>query len=278
MKQFYTFRLFSDRHLQKLGICIGDVISGWLSDWIGSPGEIKIINAEVLTEESAAGLSTDLSWACIDNDGADWCLVGIAKRDCQEFCVSLMESRDGTGSPALISASINNGLLSNVGTRAVYQLGSSIVAAGGEMNERDELIGKIPDEYIDGRPGKGTVYLKIKFAGNIHIHLLLSSDIALRYMNSGENFINDRPDRSAAGLVSFGEALQAQKVRVAGCLGSLSVPLDTLASLQNGDVVKLDKFITEPASLKIGDVSLECSGYIGRCQNHFALRLTELKE
>jgi hypothetical protein len=85
----------------------------------------------------------------------------------------------------------------------------------------------------------------------------------------------DAPRYAAtAPLEPLSRALQAEKVVLDGIAGEVELALEDLTTLAVGDVIKLNRKISEPLQVRIRDGGVVCTARLGSTKGHNALQLT----
>jgi len=80
---------------------------------------------------------------------------------------------------------------------------------------------------------------------------------------------------AAASLEPLSKALQAEKVVLDGIAGEVELALEDLTTLAVGDVIKLNRKISEPLQVRVRGGGVVCAARLGAAKGRNALQLTE---
>ncbi|GEM_PF-4661203 len=87
----------------------------------------------------------------------------------------------------------------------------------------------------------------------------------------------DRPDTRSATLTRAAEAIHGRSVSLEAVLGEAELTLDELQTLGIGDVIRLDRKLEEPLTIRLSDAAI-CAGYLGTAGDRKAVQLTAVDE
>lgn len=74
-------------------------------------------------------------------------------------------------------------------------------------------------------------------------------------------------------LTRLRDSISDQRVSARVVLGSSKVNVGALASLQEGDVIRLDKSLNDPLEILFGQSASRCKGFIGKQDDRFAIQI-----
>lgn len=96
------------------------------------------------------------------------------------------------------------------------------------------------------------------------------SDAALQHAEAGEGPQNGEP------LVGLNAAIfRGVQVTLRASLGDVAMTVETLMALKSGEVLTLDRALSEPVELRLNDIVV-ARGEIVAVDEHFAVRLVEV--
>ena len=121
----------------------------------------------------------------------------------------------------------------------------------------------------DRRLGHDVLALELAIGDN-EVFFLLPVRFLLSRLAVGTPVLPQSTDR----LAQRASALSNQSVKLRTVLGELDLTLEALGELQPGDVIRLEKPITAPLSMFIGNSLEGFSGYLGKQQDTLAFKIS----
>lgn len=122
------------------------------------------------------------------------------------------------------------------------------------------------------QPGNAAVIIRVK-SGNDHFLIILRSTYIQNFLD--ENLSLTSAEKGLAieyELVDLNEVIKPNTLTLEVSLGSLDLSIGKLATLAEGDVIRLDKKITEPVDIQIGRKKI-LEGTLGLKDGDKAVRL-----
>lgn len=263
MKTVRPFFLYGETQLGHLRSKIAPIVAKWLVDWACDRG---VEQTATVTLSDVSSLEKSHSYVRVTCIGEGWCAVGLSGNSFNA-CMSLMFDRK--------SAHINGakpGVMGAVVEKALADLASRLVegAGGVDMIPSDVAVETLP--AIVHMPGSGCVVLSLTLA-DVGMHVVLNQHVVACYVNN--------PSAKAAvvkpGLISAKDAIGRERVRANVRLGDADLALGALSALQVGDVIELEKRITERCEMVFENSSTRCLGYLGKSDGRYALRIDKVE-
>jgi hypothetical protein len=159
-------------------------------------------------------------------------------------------------------------LLRELGAGLLEELGQSLLEAI-HPAEGSLAWRRITAPTFAGTPADGQVVGHCRLGDALDLVVTIWPDIVQRCLAASA------PRRVAAAAVEpLSAALQAEKVVLDGIAGEAELVLEELTTLAVGDVIKLNRKITEPLQVCIRGGAVVCAARLGASKGRTALQLT----
>ncbi|MEJ1366684.1 MAG: FliM/FliN family flagellar motor C-terminal domain-containing protein [Candidatus Sedimenticola sp. (ex Thyasira tokunagai)] len=251
---------------------LDQIITHWCNEWLPTDVNTSEVNVEVIKsvnyhyEESFAKYLSAWSndtWAALSFEPEVFPLLGNILLGHDADRITNSNSRD-------IPVGM---ILQSVVDDALLDLSERIVAGG------DTALDAIPVKHsrnvaipIDSaRPWSGAVVVNLKIS-TLSIRLMLSSSLVENFVPHQTPHIFTKPIGIEVALEGIEEHTIETEVR----LESATLSIGALAKLSSGDVVVLDHPLEAPFKLVFKGSDKHCTGYLGRCDGKYALKLDSM--
>ena len=236
-------------------------VDEWLAHWVG---EARALNSatsleEVVTTKPSDGLK--FVGAGADSETDLWAVFAIDTEGLSRLALQLLDEHAASGPCA-------GPIAQEFALQALRDLGQAWMGA----SELSSKQGKI-DQLIPAaarRPGHGVLDFSLQLGGG-SIYCCLPFHALLSRLDAA----GSAPHDAAAAPVTVAQAVGNQRVRLRATLGPVELSVETIAQLRPGDVVRLEKPITEPLTLQMSDSEVGFRGYLGKQQERVAFRVVE---
>lgn len=257
--EYHPYKLYDSNHLVAISNHLSDVIARWGEKWIiGKEVNIskldeynnqQVDNPEQIHKYLVTTMSDD-SWSAVyikDNDrrtlGLSICGIAYMTR----------QIIDGAIATAVVHDAIND-----LGARLVLQDSNDYL---------DTNTKEVPQYALN--PGSGCLHAVVN-VGKYVLQVILSEGICRKM--TGDNR-ESRIYTDQYKTVSTISAIMNAFVNVDIILGAVELDVRSFVNLNVGDVIEIDKSLSEPCDVYISGNTTNIGGYLGRANNIAAARL-----
>lgn len=263
------FILLSGTDKKLLKTAIVDVAQIWTKKWFhGKHFEISLSVVPVTAGWRAK--INHLSPLIFVEQDSGWCAVALHREMKGRFLSAMIRDSDIN----LLGASALNDkdILSKVISKALTDLCNELSMAVPVTYESSKIskISSIPKCATENGSGVHAVVMTID---ELEIVIVLTNAQVRRLIENADNADTPKQKNALPELIPFGSVLANRYVQGDVSLGTVELTIGTLKSLNVGDVVQLDKSVTEPSKLQFPGTSITCKGFLGQCSGRRALSL-----
>lgn len=256
------FRFIGHSDVEHLQQGLVAVLNSWASDWLGR--DQGLIMAEARNAPRPADRGEGDRWEkMVTTTNGRWCAIVCESEFQRRLGAALLQ--DQKGEMRKKTSVISDALTSS----ALMDLARRVLGVNAEQGDGDcamENGAAPPDAYSSGS-GAITVFVDIQT--NIFISLTLPFSIVERYLGT-ENRVRKENDEE---LVAAKIAIEDLPVKAKARLGIAQITLGELASLEVGDVIKMEQRIDHPTIIGFTGSAVELKGYLGKQDGCIALKV-----
>jgi hypothetical protein len=264
------FMLISGTEKALLKTAIVDVVQNWIKKWFhGKDFEISLSVVPF-----NAGLRAKInhhSPLIVLEQGSEWSAVALPKEMKGRLVSAMIHDSDINllGTSALNSKDI----LFKVISKALNELCNELSMADSVSTATSKIstISSIPKYASDNGSGVHAIVMTID---ELEIVTVLTYAQVRRLIRIADTAVTPKQKNALPDLIPLASVLASKHVQGEVSLGSVELTIGTLKSLVVGDVVQLDKLVTEPSELRFPGTSKTCKGFLGQCSGRRALSLT----
>jgi hypothetical protein len=244
------YRLRGRRHLNALRVHLQQRLVEWTGTWLA---HADLPGLEIRSVSKPDG--ADLRLRCMSAADGRWLALGWAA--------------DGgftaVGRMLGAASAVRGRLARDLGEQALRDLGRRLIDSDGFETSPESL--PLPEEVW--LPGAGGIAVDASFPG-FALHLVIGGAVV-------DDLLRDccpaRPSEALPPLSSLVMAMGAQPVPLNVSLGVAELPLQAVATLRIGDVIRLDKPLGEPLALSGPEGAELCPVALGRRRGKLAVQL-----
>lgn len=244
------YRLRGRRHVNALRGHLKTLLLEWTGTWMTQADaphlEVRSLSkphggdSRLRRLSAADGRWLALDWAAGDSSAAVGRILGAA-------------------------SAVRGRLARDLGEQALRDLARRLMATDGFESSPEPL--PLPDEVW--QPGAGSVAVDACFA-DFALHLVIGGAVV-------DDLLQDccaaGPTKALPPLSSLVVAMDGQAVPLNVSLGVAELPLQAVATLRTGDVIRLDKPLGEPLALSGPEGAELCPVALGRRKGKLAVQL-----
>ena len=246
------------------------ILTAWLTDGMRrwstryAPDDAQTHCMLVLPGEDTAQIPEPREWILATRQSAPVLAIGLADdwpRGLAGLVLSQSVSLDAAG--LQLMRELGAGLLEELGQSVLDAALATHAAEGGLVWSRASA------PAFAGGLADGQVFGHCRLGDTLDLIITIWPETVQRCLAS------DAPRRAAAAPVEpLSGALQAQRVVLDGVAGEAELALEELTTLAVGDVLKLNRKISEPLQVRIRGGGVVCAARLGASKGHTALQLT----
>ncbi|MBV1787717.1 FliM/FliN family flagellar motor switch protein [Marinobacterium sp. D7] len=258
------FIILGADHIQKLENSLENIFSDWVSEWFTGPGDISI-QVETLGADGVTIESDDELSSFFKNSVDEW----VAFRCDNDSTLSLAASLLGLNRNDIQKIPKMGGIVNSVILAAFNDFGDKALKC--ELFPCTSGI-----EYFlhkSNEPGKGVIRCSINLGDVKLVVLMPAFKMAELYLSKHE-MIGSNPTSMKSPL----DAMGGQKIKGELSLGVFELSLGSLANLECGDVIKLDKNLGDPLSLRFNNTGANFFGHLGQYKSRFAFKVENISD
>jgi flagellar motor switch/type III secretory pathway protein FliN len=175
------------------------------------------------------------------------------------------------GRPATTLDSAGSQLVSQMGTQLLQELGQDLYDAVHQAAVTSKPLQWITQQQspLSGpRAGEPFVWCECQIGDDFPLHIVLWPTTVIHSL---------APLAPATGLepvAPLSRALERQPVRLDALAGEAEVAFQELVTLAPGDVLKLDRALSDPIEVRVSGGAAVCSARLGMFNGRLALQLT----
>jgi len=229
-----------------------------------APDDAGVACELVFRDEDTAQIPKRLEWILATRQSAPLLAVGLP----DDWPRGLFGHVIGK-SVALDSAGLQ--LMRELGVGLLEELGQSVLDAVPAMHpaESSPVWSRATSPAFAGGPADAQVFGYCRLGDSLDLVITIWPDTVQRWLAV------EAPRRVAAPPVEpLSGALQAQVVVLDGIAGEAELALEELTTLAVGDVIRLNRKISEPLQLRVRGGGVVCAARLGSTTGRTALQLT----
>ena len=272
MNAVRPYRLYGESQISRVQTRIDQIVNDWLGCWFCEREQPVASQLNVDQVSRSDKSVTCVRINCIEGN---WCAIAMDAEFVRKLPVAMFNAQ------SFQISEFHTGVMSEVIEKALADLGSRIVEGSGGADIR---LAKVDMDVLPRdvfAMGSGCLAFGMTLDG-VETRVFLSRQLVDCYLKTASNSrTNDGAEAArsnAVTLVPPQQALGKQRVHATVRLGDADLALSTLATLQVGDVIKLDTRIVEHSELLFADSNTKCLGYLGRTGDKYALRIDTISE
>ena len=219
----------------------------------------------VLPGEDTAQIPEPREWILAARDGAPVLAIGLPEDWPRGLAGLVLTERQSALDPAGLQ------LMRELGAGLLEELGQSVLDAALAIHPAQEGLAwsRAAAPAFAGGPADGQVFGHCRLGDALDLIITIWPQTVQRCLAA------DAPRRAAAAPVEpLSGALQAQIVVLDAIAGEAELALEELTTLAVGDVIRLNRKISEPLQVCIRGGSVVCAARLGASKGRTALQLT----
>ena len=175
------------------------------------------------------------------------------------------------GRPAALLDASGSQLMRQIGTRVLQQLCQSLYDVARQAAARSNPLEWAVQEDLPlsgGQPGEPFARCECQLGDDFMLHIVLWPATVM------DSLAPPVPAPGSERVTPLSRALEHQVVRLDALAGEAEIAFQELATLAPGDVLKLDRRLSEPVELRVHSGGPVCSARLGLSRGRLALQLT----
>jgi len=255
------FRLYSDTELARIREPLQKAFSAWAGEWLSPMAQGFELRVSSHSKEVPA---TAARWLVVSRGDTALAAIGALEDGVMETLVTGLAAKDTEGDTA---------------SRASRRLGEVLLQelAIGLMQAVDIKVDRgacawspaPPRNQELTRPGSGWAYLKCEWGVCGSLSVLLSPEVLAGTVDGATR----HSGKNAKTVTPLRRAIEGRPVRVSVVLGEAELELCDLETLTAGDVIRLDRKISEPLSIRTESGDVVCGAQVGVLDGRRAIQL-----
>ena len=264
------FNLLGSTDKRRLESAVIDGVRVWAEQWLCGEWNAVSATAVPLSSEKRNQINYQSPVIVGDVDNG-WCAVVMPGENRNRLISAMFTEAEYPASGTLSVK--GQSILTGVVIRALGELGSSL------CDER--IVSKWHDvPHLRSLPvdaaqnGSGAYVIAVQL-GDMKLIVAMSHLMVRHLINATRSVPEMRVTEELTEMSTFASVLANRRVRAEALLGTVELSIAQLASLNIGDVVRLDKSVDEPSELLFPQADIKCRGFVGQSAGRRALSLTK---
>ena len=262
----YPYVYYKKEELDQLSSQLGNSLATWANQWLASSSDIQLESVIPFDVNDCVYGKQSILIHIVLSEGK-WVDCWLKEDDIHEFTTKLFGVEKPFGKD---NSQYNNiGIISKtLALKAIQSMITEIYKISGNSLEQAlsmEILDQHPVVFNNTAIGKLKATISL---GNIEVDLMMSP--LLSYDLVGRKYITDNQIMYNGDIKNL---FRKGKVPYEISLGTVDILLKDLASLQAGDVIKMDKKLDESCQVQFSDSEIKYNCTLGRVNGSKAVRL-----
>lgn len=244
------FRLCTEADIKSAHAHLSTVLDAWVGEWLGSAQRRDVyVGCKIIERELLEAENEQAQWFhCVGAEGGVW---ASSQQTQAAGCLLFGQSSLSSDRTAF-----------RVGEHA---LGSLLCQIARSPNDASTpLLAAHPPPTHLATAGRWGLVFTIEAPNSVLTLFVERKPLAAQQRTSHEG-------REPLG--SLREGINLQKVTIGAWLGEAEIELGVLKSLEVGDVLQLDRRLSQGADLRVGDERLHCEGNLCALDGQIAIEV-----
>lgn len=254
--------LLGKRRTQNLSQRFEGVLKVWVEDWLGQ--EFSDYQVDAVKPIQSSLKKRQQIQRIVKNENGAWCALMWSPEILENLASNFWQDTSMRGR----SQRGKSKVVKEVVMRALENMMEPLMGYPITARRFDEENMQFPEDPL--AEGQGAISLSVRIR-NSQINFVLSSRSVQKWLEGLPAVISSK----APVLQPVGVAMDESKIGIHVDFGGTELRMSELASLEEGDVLRLDSKIEDPVSIIIHGTTIDLKGYVGKHAQNMAIRLVE---
>jgi hypothetical protein len=265
MMNVWVYKIYSANQLALLSKQVEHHMADWSTEWM--PGTASISACRVVPSKDLPENDRNAPHILVHETEDLW--VAFAPTNNFSDNIGRTILRESHNRP---TGSSEDSIVSAIISDAIIDLGRRLCGSTAVCTLNLDMENSSHQTVINGT-ASGCVHLTCAW-NNIPVHLSLSREAVARHLPINHRVSNPHPVQLCMRKDSIGRRPVSCHVQ----LGSATLSVDELSSLQLGDVLRIDQAWDKPLNISINSEAIKLHGYLGKQSGRKAIRITKASQ